>query len=286
VRRYTVADVFTDRPLAGNQVAVYADGSGLSPAVMQMAAREMNLSETVFVLPPSDSSAADARVRIFTPAVELPFAGHPVLGTAFVLGLERGGSVIRLETGVGVIPVALVRDDDGAISFGEMEQMLPVEVPLSASQERDLLAALGVERSGSLLPVEAYRNGPTFVYVELDGEAAVASLRPDMVALEELGTLGVSCFAVSSQRVKMRMFGPGLGVPEDPATGSAAGPLGVHLVRHGRAEPGPLIEIHQGAEIGRPSSIRVRIEGSAERIERVLVGGSAGIVAHGDYRLE
>jgi trans-2,3-dihydro-3-hydroxyanthranilate isomerase len=96
----------------------------------------------------------------------------------------------------------------------------------------------------------------------------------------------VSCFAVSSQRVKMRMFGPGLGVPEDPATGSAAGPLGVHLVRHGRVEPGPPIEIQQGAEIGRPSSIRVRVEGSAERIERVLVGGSAVIVAHGEYRLE
>jgi trans-2,3-dihydro-3-hydroxyanthranilate isomerase len=286
VRRYTVADVFTDRPLAGNQVAVFADGAGLSTEVMQQAARETNLSETVFVLPPGDPGAADARVRIFTPAVELPFAGHPVLGTAFVLADERGGSVIRLETGVGVIPVALVRDHDGTISFGEMEQMLPVEVAFSASQERELLAALGVSRSGSLLPIQAYRNGPTFVYVELDGEAAVAAVRPDMVALEELGTIGVSCFAVSSQRVKMRMFGPALGVPEDPATGSAAGPLAVHLVRHGRVEPGFEIEIHQGAEVGRPSLIRVRVEGSPERIERVLVGGSAVIVAHGEYRLE
>jgi trans-2,3-dihydro-3-hydroxyanthranilate isomerase len=173
VRRYTIADVFTDRPLHGNQVAVFADGSGLSAEVMQRAAREMNLSETVFVLEPDDAGAADARVRIFTPAVELPFAGHPVLGTAFVLGEDRGGSVIRLQTGVGVIPLALVRGDDGTVSFGEMEQMLPAREPFE--HERELLAALGVAESG--LPVEAYRNGPLHVYVELPSEAAVAADR-------------------------------------------------------------------------------------------------------------
>jgi trans-2,3-dihydro-3-hydroxyanthranilate isomerase len=236
----------------------------------------------VFVLEPDDAAAADARVRIFTPATELPFAGHPVLGTAFVLGEERGGSVIRLQTGVGVIPVALVRADDGTISFGEMEQMIPSREPFE--HERDLLAALGVAESG--LPVEAYRNGPLHVYVELPSEAAVAELTPDLVALERLGTFGVSCFAATAQRVKTRMFGPALGVPEDPATGSAAGPLAVHLVRHGRVRPGTEIEIEQGAEIGRPSQIRVRVDGSGERIDRVLVGGAAVIVARGEYRLQ
>ncbi len=282
MRRYTIADVFTDRPLQGNQVAVFADGSGLSAEVMQRAAREMNLSETVFVLEPDDVAAADARVRIFTPATELPFAGHPVLGTAFVLGEERGSSLIRLQTGVGVIPVALVRGEDGTVSVGEMEQMIPSPEPFE--QEAELLAALGAAESG--LPVEAYRNGPLHVYIELQSEAAVAALAPDLVALERLGTFGVSCFASSGQRVKTRMFGPALGVPEDPATGSAAGPLAVHLARHGRVQYGTDVEIEQGAEIGRPSLIRARVEGSGERIDRVLVGGSAVIVARGEYRLE
>lgn len=283
MHRYVIVDVFTDVPLEGNQLAVFTDGAGLSGELMQRAARELNLSETVFVLPSEDAELADARVRIFTPSTELPFAGHPVLGTAFVVGQSPGGSLVRLHTGAGVIPVALSRERD-LITYGEMDQPIPTVEPFERAAE--LLRALGVERSG--LPVEAYRNGPLHVYVELESEHAVAALRPDMSALASIGELGVSCFAGAAGRFKTRMLAPALGVPEDPATGSAAGPLAVHLVRHGRIELGQPIQIRQGAEIGRPSLLHARVEGSRspERIERVAVGGSAVVVAQGEYRLE
>ena len=280
--RYTVADVFTDTPLEGNPVAVFTDASGLSTEVMQRAARELNLSETVFVL---RSEHAHLRVRIFTPAVELPFAGHPVLGTAFVVGRAMGSPVVRLETGLGVVPVTLTRPGGGGDpAYGEMEQPIPSSEEFEAGGP--LLTALGVssERDG-LLPIEAYRNGPVHVYVELPSPDAVAALRPDIGALERLGVYGISCFAGSGERWKTRMFGPALGVAEDPATGSAAGPLAVHLARHGRIEYGSEIEIVQGVEIGRRSVLRARVEGSADAIERVAVGGSAVIVARGEYRL-
>jgi trans-2,3-dihydro-3-hydroxyanthranilate isomerase len=282
--RYTVADVFTDVPLQGNQVAVFTDASGLSGEVMQRTAREMNLSETVFVLR-SEGSGAHLRVRIFTPAVELPFAGHPILGTAFVVGRAMGSNVVRLETGLGVVPVTLTRPDGGGEPvYGEMEQPIPAFEGFGAAGA--LLAALGIDRPrDGLLPIEAYRNGPVHVYVELPSEEAVADLRPDLGALERLGEYAISCFAASGLRAKTRMFAPALGVAEDPATGSAAGPLAVHLARHGRIDFGTEIEIVQGVEIGRRSLLRARAEGSADAIERVAVGGSAVIVARGEYRL-
>jgi trans-2,3-dihydro-3-hydroxyanthranilate isomerase len=211
--------------------------------------------------------------------VELPFAGHPVLGTAFLVGERTGGSVVRLKTGAGVVPVALTRDGDRVV-YGEMEQPIP-SVELFARGD-ELLRALGVP--GSELPVEVYTNGPQHVYVALSDEEAVAAVRPDMAALAAL-PVGVSCFAGAGSRFKTRMFAPGMGVPEDPATGSAAGPLALHLARHGRIGFGEEIEIRQGAEIGRPSLLRARVDGSPDRIERVVVGGSAVIVARGEYRL-
>jgi trans-2,3-dihydro-3-hydroxyanthranilate isomerase len=275
---YVIADVFTDVPLEGNQLAVFADGADLSADQMQRAAREMNLSETVFELPAE--GGADVRIRIFTPVTELPFAGHPVLGTAFVVGERLGVPLVRLQTDAGVIPVELTREGE-AIVYGEMEQPIPSSEPFPQADE--LLAALGVKRSE--LPLEAYRNGPLFVYVALESEEAVAALAPDMGALARLGSVGVSCFAGAAPRFKTRMFGPALGVSEDPATGSAAGPLAVHLVRHGWAEFGQQIEIRQGVEIGRPSLLRAQVDGSPARIERVAVGGSAVVVARGEYRL-
>jgi trans-2,3-dihydro-3-hydroxyanthranilate isomerase len=276
-RRYIIADVFTATPLEGNQLAVFPDGRGLGADVMQRTARELNLSETVFFLPAEDS--ADVRVRIFTPASELPFAGHPVLGSAFVLGEALGVSRVTLETGAGAVPVELERTGD-RITFGRMEQ--PIPVPELYEDAAALLAALGVSRSG--LPVEAYRNGPRHVYVELPSEAEVAALKPNQNALAGLG-IGVSTFAGHGLAWKTRMFAPFHGVPEDPATGSAAGPLAVHLARHGRIGFGDEIEIRQGEEIGRPSRLYARAEGSADKVERVLVGGSAVIVARGEYRL-
>jgi trans-2,3-dihydro-3-hydroxyanthranilate isomerase len=277
---YVIVDVFTEVPLEGNPVAVFTDASDCSAEVMQRTARETNLSESVFVVGRSPEDGADARIRIFTPATELPFAGHPVLGTAYVLGAECEEDVLRLHTGAGVIPVALTRDR-GEVSYGEMEQPLPTLEPFDRVEE--LLAAVGVARSE--LPVEAYRNGPLHIYVALSSEAEVEALTPDMGALRSLGAVGVSCFAGHGARWKTRMFGPALGVPEDPATGSAAGPLAVHLARHDRIPYGTTIEIRQGTEIGRPSILHARVHATGERLERVVVGGSAVIVARGEYLL-
>jgi trans-2,3-dihydro-3-hydroxyanthranilate isomerase len=279
VRRYLVVDVFTRAPLEGNGLGVFPDARGLSTEIMQRLARELNLSETVFLLPARWEG--DCELRIFTPTSELPFAGHPVLGAAFVLGCALQRDVLDLETGAGVVHVELVREAERVL-FGRMLQ--PIPSWRAYEREPELLRALGAERSG--LPVEVYSNGPVHVYVELDSEQAVAALDPDMSALNALGELGVSCFAGSGASWKTRMFAPALGVPEDPATGSAAGPLSVHLSRHGRVPFGAEIEIRQGAEIARPSFLYARTVGTTERIDRVEVGGSAVIVAGGQFLAE
>lgn len=274
---YTVIDVFSDRPLLGNQLGVFTDARPLSGEQMQRLAREMNFAECVFVLPAE--KGGDARIRIFTPAAELPFAGHPTLGAAFVVGEPLGSSSVRLETGAGVVPLELTREE-GRVVYGRMQQPIPVWQPFA--QASAVLAALGVERSS--LPVEAYRNGPNHVYVALESEEQVARLRPDFGALAALGRdVGINAFAGAGRRWKTRMFAPGLGVPEDPATGSAAGPLAVHLARHGRIAFGDEIEIRQGEELQRASTLFARAVGSADRIERVEVGGSAVVVARGEF---
>jgi trans-2,3-dihydro-3-hydroxyanthranilate isomerase len=273
--QYVVADVFTSTPLEGNPVAVLTDARGLPPARMQQITREFNLSETVFVLPAEEGS--DARVRIFTPAAELPFAGHPVLGTAYVLGAAGAQETVRLETGAGVIRIDLTREN-GQIVSGRMRQPIPEWAPYDRTG--DLLAALGVKTAE--LPVEAYRNGPRHVYVALASEQEVAALQPDLGALGRLPALGAVCFAGTGRHWKARNFAPGLGVPEDPATGSAAGPLAVHLSRHGRIAFGQEIEISQGAEIGRPSTLYARATGDGDRIDSVEVAGAAVVVAHGE----
>ena len=278
--RYVVADVFTDKPLAGNQLAVFTDAREVPEEELQRLAREINFSETVFVYPPE--SGGHVRIRIFTPAAEIPFAGHPTLGTAFVLAAPLQLGEIRLETGSGIVPVRLERDERGRIVFGRMEQPLPTVEPYS--DEQRLLDALGVDDSE--LPVELYDNGLRHVYVALTSEDAVATLQPDFGRLGELpAVLGINCFAGTGKRWKTRMFAPGGGVPEDPATGSAAGPLALHLARHGRVAFGDEIEISQGTELGRPSTLYARADGSAESVERVEVGGSAVVVARGEFRL-
>ena len=277
--RYVVADVFTDKPLAGNQLAVFTDARGLGDDEMQSLAREMNFSESVFVLPPENDG--HVRIRIFTPTNEMLFAGHPTLGSAFVLGGPLQVEEIRLETGAGTVPVALEREGD-RIVFGRMRQPIPTWKPYD--DEARLLAALRVERSE--LPVEHYDNGMQHVYVALGSEEEVAALKPDLSALVEVpALLGINCFAGSGTRWKTRMFAPGGGVAEDPATGSAAGPLAVHLARHGRIGFGEEIEVSQGTEIGRPSTLYARVDGSAEKLDVVEVGGSSVIVARGEFRL-
>jgi len=275
--RYVVTDVFTDTPLTGNQLAVFTDARGIDEETMQKLAKEMNFSETVFVLPAE--AGGHVRIRIFTPALELPFAGHPILGSAFVLAGPLQLGEIRLETGQGIVPVTLEREG-ARISFGRMQQPIPDHEPFAAAEP--LQELLGVR---SQLPVEVYYLGPSHVYLELGSPEEVAALRPDFGALEALTSAGVNCFAGSGSQWKTRMFAPGSGASEDPATGSAAGPLVLHLARHGRIEFGDEIEISQGDEIGRPSKLYARVDGTAERVERVEVGGSAVIVARGEFRL-
>jgi trans-2,3-dihydro-3-hydroxyanthranilate isomerase len=272
--RYVFVDVFTDTPLQGNQLWVFTDARGISEEMLQPLAREINFSETVFVYPAAGDG--HARIRIFTPTLELPFAGHPVLGTAFVLGGPLQLDELWLETGAGVVPVRLERDGS-RIVFGWMRQ--PVVEAEGYEQADELLSLLGVEKSG--LPVELYRQGPGHVYIELDSPAAVAALRPDTDALLQLSPYGTVCFARDGEGWKARVFVPAHGVGEDPATGSAAGPLALHLARHGRIGFGDEIEIHQGAEIGRPSTL-FAVARSPEEVE---VGGSAVIVARGEFRL-
>jgi trans-2,3-dihydro-3-hydroxyanthranilate isomerase len=210
---------------------------------------------------------------------ELPFAGHPVLGTAFVLAAPLQLGEIRLETGAGVVPVTLEREG-ARISFGWMRQPIPEVEPFR--QAADVEALLGVQ---SQLPVELYHQGPGFAYFVLESTAAVAALEPDFGALGKITDYGISCVAGSGKKWKTRMFAPTSGVPEDPATGSAAGPLALHLARHGRIAFGEEIEISQGDEIGRPSKLYARVTGSAEKVDTIEVGGSAVVVARGEFRL-
>jgi trans-2,3-dihydro-3-hydroxyanthranilate isomerase len=279
VFRYVVCDVFTDRPLTGNQLAVFTDARGIAEGDLQGLAREMAFSETVFVYPANGD--AHVRLRIFTPEAELPFAGHPVLGSAFVLGGPLQAETVRLETGVGVIPVRLEREG-ARIVFGHMTQPVPTWEPFARPDE--LLAALGVERSE--LPIEVYDNGLKYVYVVLSSADDVARLQPDLQRLGALPeVLGTNCLADSGRTWKTRMFAPADGVPEDPATGSAAGPLAVHLLRHGLVGSGEEIEISQGVELKRPSTLYATAWGTPEQIERVEVAGSAVVVARGEFQL-
>jgi trans-2,3-dihydro-3-hydroxyanthranilate isomerase len=272
--RYVVVDVFTDVPLQGNQVAVFTDARELPEERLQQIARETNLSETTFVYPAE--AGGHVRMRIFTPSTELPFAGHPTLGTAFALAGPLQLVEIRIETAAGTIPVVLEREG-ARITFGRMQQPAPTIEPF-AHVEPLLVALGGVEPQ---LPVELYDNGVPHVLVTFRSPDEVAALQPDIGAIERLGRYGINCFAANGAAVKTRMFGPGLGMVEDPATGSAAGPIALHLARHERIPFGTELEIVQGEEIERRSVLYATAH-SAEQIE---VGGSAVVVARGEFQL-
>ncbi|MFI8823443.1 PhzF family phenazine biosynthesis protein [Streptomyces sp. NPDC053431] len=274
MRPYVVVDAFAREPLRGNPVAVFFDCADLTSDLMQRIAREMNLSEVTFVLPPR--AGGDALVRIFTPVGELPFAGHPLLGTAVALGSYVRGDRLVLETARGSVPFALQRRA-GRVVAARMRQPLPRWRLFDRTAE--LLAALGV--TASTLPVEVYRNGPRHVFVGVDGVPALSALRPDHRALAAFEDLAVNCFAGSGTRWRSRMFSPAYGVVEDAATGSAAGPLAVHLARHGRVPYGRSVRIRQGVELGRDSLMLARAEGSGEDVTSVEVSGAAVTVAHG-----
>jgi trans-2,3-dihydro-3-hydroxyanthranilate isomerase len=273
--RYVVCDVFTDRPLEGNPLAVFIDAEGLDPTTMQRLARETNLSETTFVLAPE--RGGDAKVRIFTPTRELPFAGHPTLGTAVVLAETMQRAEITLELGVGPVAVRIERER-GQATFGWMRQ--PTPSAAEAAGAPAILDALGVERSA--LPLLMYDNGPRHVLVALESPLAVAELHPSFQELGRAVQAGVLAFHFTGDKVHARYFAPYAGVDEDPATGSAAGPLVLHLVRHAGWQLGRELSIEQGHEIGRPSRLVARVT-EVDGVLGVEVGGSAVIVARGDF---
>lgn len=298
-KQFVIADVFTDERFGGNQLAVFTDGSGLEPAMMQNIAREMNYSETTFLFPPE--RGGDYRVRIFTPAHELPFAGHPLVGSAYVIVAERmkpwSGPLtsITLEAGVGPIHVE-VRTDSGQLGRTTMTQPSPV-VRGSYSDVARLakalsLDALRIEQTG--LPVETIFNGIAVLIVPVANLAAIEDIRVDGGELERISKeVGASTVLVFTQEtvlptstVHCRVFAPAAGVSEDAATGSANGPLGFYLVRHRlvKAEPTTKIVSEQGFEMKRPSIlyIDVDVDSATGEVTAVRVGGGVVIAGRGE----
>ncbi|HWO10071.1 MAG TPA: PhzF family phenazine biosynthesis protein [Polyangiaceae bacterium] len=272
--RYAICDVFTEQPLTGNPLAVFTDARGLDDATMQALARELNLSETTFVFPPE--RGGHAKVRIFTPQRELPFAGHPTLGTAFVLGGPLESVELRLELAAGVVPVRLEREG-ARIAFGWMTQ--PAARPRAVTNEAAILDALALGEPP--LAVFGYENGPEHSYVELASDAAISALAPNFAAIARATPGSVFVYRFDGRRCSARCFVPGSGVPEDPATGSAVGPLALHLSQQGRLPAGDVLCVEQGRELGRPSTLYARIgAGTPPSIE---VGGSARVVARGQF---
>jgi trans-2,3-dihydro-3-hydroxyanthranilate isomerase len=280
--RYNLVDVFTDRPLEGNPLAVFTRAHGLSTEMMQGIAREMNLSETVFFFPPIQGG--HARLRIFTPRTELPFAGHPVLGSAWVLAGPMEMDLLRLETGAGVIDVQLQREA-GALTLAFMTQPLPT---FSAYGRRaELTSALRLLNSdfgeGGVLQAD---NGPRHLLCDLGEVSRVERLDPDITALCELWEAGVLVYAQGpAGEVRARYFAPGIGINEDPATGSAVGPLGAHLASTGRLEPGETLVVRQGAEMKRPSTLLVSVQLVGDVVCEVKVGGAARVLGRGELNL-
>jgi trans-2,3-dihydro-3-hydroxyanthranilate isomerase len=276
VERWTfrLVDVFSERPLAGNQLAVFEDAAGIPESLLQPLAQEIGYSETVFVYP--GTAGADARIRIFTPTSEVPFAGHPVLGTAVVVAANLGLDRVVLETGRGPVPVRVDRRP-GRATRGAMEQPIPSVALYDKADE--FLSAVGVDRS--VLPVTIYDNGIPHVYAMLERPDDVAALKPDYSALSGLARssgmslVGFNVFSGNDLVWKTRMFAPADDIAEDPATGSAAGPLALHLARHGRIPWDTEIRIAQGAEIGRPSELFARVSGDADHVTRIEVSGYA-----------
>ena len=289
--QFVQLDVFASRPFAGNPLAVFFDGRGLTDAEMQSLAREMNLSETTFILPRDRAVERDRgfRVRIFTVQEELPFAGHPTLGTAFALRGATGAPEILLDLNAGRIPVRF-EDISGQPAFGEMRQLDP---EFGTQHDRDAVVRIAGLRDGDLdpsLPIETVSTGVPFTIVPLRGLEAVQRLRVDLASsakyLEQSG--GKFFYFVTREtsdptaRLHARMmFYNG----EDPATGSAAGCAAAWMVAHGVAASGASVEIEQGVEINRRSRIVVRADKTDNKVVNVRVGGNAVEVMRGELYL-
>jgi trans-2,3-dihydro-3-hydroxyanthranilate isomerase len=295
--RYLHYDVFTDRLFGGNQLAVVLDGRGLATETMQAIAKEMNFSETTFLLPP-EKAGTDVRMRIFTPGEELPMAGHPTIGSTFALAragvIERGRERFVFGCGIGPVPVALTWNGDN-LSFAWMSQAKPVFGP-PLPNPAAAAAALSLSPpavAGTGLPVQVISCGVPFLFVPLTSRAAVDNANANRSALDDLlqssksGAHGVFLFSAERGRdratVYSRMFAPELGVAEDPATGSASGPLGCYLVRHKVVPPGKagaMLSL-QGVKMGRPSYVHIAIGLQKNEITSVRVGGESVLAGEG-----
>jgi trans-2,3-dihydro-3-hydroxyanthranilate isomerase len=291
---YHRVDVFTDRAFGGNPLAVFTNGRGVATETMQEIAKEFNLSETTFVLPPDDPRH-DWRVRIFTPGRELPMAGHPTIGTSFVLAREhlirRDGdeTTITLEEGVGPVPVR-IEFRGGEPVYAEMSQPLPTFGPrFDGPHAVASMLSLGVDDIDTNLPLEVVSCGVPFLYVPLRSLDAARRARPRADLIEQTTGVPPEVFVFTREvegtgsTVHSRMFAPGMGITEDPATGGASGPLGCYLVRHGVVACDDTAEIvsEQGIEMGRPSYIKIRIERSGSEIKGVKVGGQCHFMGEG-----
>ena len=285
-------DVFSRTRLEGNSLAVFFDARGLDDAEMQSIAREMNLSETTFILPrPAEiERERGVRVRIFTVQEELPFAGHPTLGTAFALRGETQASEVALELNVGKIRVQFEKTGDTEDTFGEMTQIDPT---FGERHDREALArALGIraEDLDSSLPIQTVSTGVAFTITPVKSLAAIQNLRVDLQhASEYIKKTGGNFFYFVTRetvdpaaRLHARMF---FNNGEDPATGSAAGCTAAWMVAHGVAQPDERVAIEQGIEILRPSRIFVRASRHDNRVVNVRVGGYAVEVMRGKLLL-
>ena len=295
-RSYLHYDVFTDEPFTGNQLAVFLDSRGLSQERMQALAREMSFSESTFILP-SEAAGTDVRMRIFTPATEMPMAGHPTIGSTFALAhagaIRPGAARFVFGLGIGPVPVDLEWDGD-VLRFAWMTQLIPTFGPVIDAR-REVAAAIGLTEADLLAdrPIREVSCGVPFLIVPIRSREAVDRAISDAAAFRRLTAstgidLPIFFFAMSSagalETVDSRMFAPEFGIVEDPATGAASGPLGCYLLRHGLlgAEAATRIVSLQGTAMGRPSRVHIAISSRGDEITEVKVGGRAVLVATGE----
>lgn len=292
--RYHTLDVFTDRVFGGNPLAVFPDARGLTDGRMQRAAREMNLSETVFVFPP-ETAEGTRRVRIFTPAVELPFAGHPTVGTAILLAalgevpLEGGETRIVLEENVGPVPV-LVRGEGGRPGFAQLSAAQMPEARPSPVDRDELAALLGLSPNEVLedgFSPAAVSAGLAFLIVPVRDLGALGRARLDVARWQRLlaDAWAPHVYVVARAELpadfRVRMFAPAMNIPEDPATGAAAASFAGYLALGETADGAFRWTVEQGIEMGRPSTLHIEADRAAGRVAAVRVGGSAVLVAEG-----
>ena len=294
-------DVFTNEPLTGNQLAVFLDAHGLTADRMQALAREMNFSESTFILP-CEAAGTDVRMRVFTPAMEIPMAGHPTIGSTFALahtGLIRPGLTrFVFELGIGPTPVELEWEGE-RLRFAWMTQLNPafgpaqLGPPLDAREAVAAAIGLGEPDLAAELPLQEVSCGVPFLIVPIRNREAVDLATSDASAFRQLEAstgidLPIFLFAMSPfgspDTVYSRMFAPEFGITEDPATGSASGPLGCYLVRHRLVSGDAALRIIslQGVAMGRPSRIHVSIASRSDEIVEVKVGGQAVLVGRGE----